>query len=98
MVVKEIRELLPEEAVVFDNPAFDLSIIGSTTEGGAVYDYNSMVKELMVDDDMSEEDAIDFINYKTIRSIGCANSFGVPPTVIHSLENEIIEATCNVEI
>jgi hypothetical protein len=54
---------------VFDNPSFDNSIIGITTDGRAVYDYEKMVGELMQDDDVSEQEAIDWIEYNTIRAI-----------------------------
>ena len=36
---KNIRLNLDEDAVVFDNPNFDNSIIGVTTDGNVVYDY-----------------------------------------------------------
>lgn len=66
---KDKRLELEEDTIVFDNPNFDNSIIGVTTDGKAVYDYDKMVAELMEDDDISEQEAIDFIDYNTIRAI-----------------------------
>jgi hypothetical protein len=66
---EDVRSELCEDAVVFNNPSFDNSIIGVTTDGQAVYDYEKMVTELMADDGVSEQDAIDWIEYNTIRSI-----------------------------
>lgn len=44
------RELLVEmgyeETVLFENPRYDEAIIGVTSDGNAVYDYELMVSEL----------------------------------------------------
>lgn len=66
---KEVRLELDEDAIVFNNPSFDNSIIGTTIDGQAVYDYEKMVEELMRDDDISEQEAIDWIDYNTIRAL-----------------------------
>lgn len=58
-----------EEAIVFDNPDYDDAIIGYTTDCCAVYDYDQMVVSLMEQDGMTEEEAVDFIDYNTIRSL-----------------------------
>jgi hypothetical protein len=68
-VNKDVRSELSQDAVVFDHPSFDNSIIGVTTDGKAVYDYEKMVSELMKDDNVSEQDAIDWIEFNTIRAI-----------------------------
>lgn len=40
MAINEyVRSELDEDTIVFDNPSFDNSIIGITTDGQAVYDY-----------------------------------------------------------
>lgn len=66
---KDIRSELCEDAIVFNNPSFDNSIIGVTTDGQAVYDYEKMVEELMKDEDVSEQESIDWIEYNTIRAL-----------------------------
>ena len=83
---EDIRCLLAEDAIVFDNPAFDNSIIAVTTDGKAVYDYNKMVVELMRDDNISEQDAIDWIEYNTLRVIPYAGDMA--PIVVFTLEGE----------
>jgi hypothetical protein len=60
---------LAEEALRFDNPSFDTAIVGIDYFGRLVYDYDRMIAELMDKDDMTEEEAIDFIDYNTIRSL-----------------------------
>ena len=70
MAINEaVRQELCEDAIVFVSPSFDNAIIGATTDGRAVYDYDKMVVELMNDDDISEQEAIDWIEYNTIRAL-----------------------------
>ena len=74
MINKELREQLfedYEELVLFESPSFDNSIIGVTSDlGTLVYDYNLMVKEFAEENECSEEEAEEFIQYNTIRSLG----------------------------
>ena len=81
-----VRMELDEDAVVFDRPAFDNSIIAVTTDGRAVYDYHKMVVELMEDDGITEEEAIDWIEYNTLRAIPYAGDMA--PIVVFMLEGE----------
>jgi hypothetical protein len=68
-VNQEIRNKLPPDAVVFDNHSYDNSIIGTTFDGRAIYEFNKMVKELMVDEGWTEEEAIEWIEFNTIRAL-----------------------------
>ena len=65
----ELRSELPEEAIVFDNASYDGSIVGVTTDGRVVHDYDKMIEELMQDEGWSYEDAAEWIDYNTIRSL-----------------------------
>lgn len=71
----DLRALLPEEAVVFDNYAYDNSIIGVSTDGRVVYSYEKMIQELMSDEGLSEMEAIEWIDYNTIRVIPYGGEF-----------------------
>lgn len=68
----DIRNLLPDDALVFDNMSYDNAIIGTTFDGRAIYDYDLMVLELMQDEGWSAEDSMDWIEYNTLRSLGYA--------------------------
>ena len=81
MVKPEIRERLDENALVFDNPAYDNSIIGQTFDGRAIYDVEAMAEELAADDEMTIEEAMDFIDYNAIRSLPYAGEKA--PVVVH---------------
>lgn len=83
-VNEDIRLMLDEEAIVFDNPSFDNAIIGTDQDGRAVYDYDLMIAELMSDEDWSAEDAIEWIEYNTLRAIPYAGNMA--PIVIYRLE------------
>jgi hypothetical protein len=67
------RELLIEmgleEAIVFESPDYDDAIVGyDVCSERVVYDYDLMVESLMGGaDDMDFDDAIDFIEYNTVR-------------------------------
>lgn len=65
----KLRALLPEDALVFDNASYDNSIVGVTTDNKVVYDYDKMVEELMEDEGWSYDEAVDWIDYNTIRSL-----------------------------
>lgn len=86
---EDIRAELDEDAIVFDNPSFDNSIVGVTTDGNVVYDYDKMVNELIGDEGISEQDAIDWIEYNTIRSIPYAGEMA--PVVMYSFKEWLYE-------
>ena len=57
-----------EDVAIFENPDYDSAIIGISDDGRVIYDYEMMIQCLMEEDDMSELDAAEFINYNTIRA------------------------------
>ena len=66
---KDIREALPEDSMVFDNASYDNSIIGVSTDGRVIYSFSKMVEELMADNGWSEIEAIEWVEYNTIRAL-----------------------------
>lgn len=81
---EDIRMMLDEEAIVFDNPSFDNAIIAVDQDGRAVYDYDLMVEELMRDEEWTIEDAIEWIEYNTLRAIPYAGDMA--PIIVYRLE------------
>lgn len=65
----EIRNKLPCDAVVFDNMSYDNAIIGATFDGRAIYSFEKMTEELMNDEGWDEQDAIEWIEYNTLRAL-----------------------------
>ena len=80
----ELRSELPEDALVFDNLAYDKAIIGIPTDDRVVYDYDKMVEDLVVNEDFTLEEAIEWIDYNTIRSLPYAGENG-PIIMYHIL-------------
>ena len=72
MTVPEyIRELGydPEDIIYFTNPSYDSAFVGISTDGRAIYDFELMVKYLVNDWKMTEEEAQEFIQYNTVRAL-----------------------------
>ncbi|MDD6827907.1 MAG: hypothetical protein PUE12_17710 [Oscillospiraceae bacterium] len=67
------REILCDmgykNSVIFENPSYDSAIIGISEDERVIYDYDKMIKYLVTEDDMTIEEASDFISYNTIRSL-----------------------------
>lgn len=55
--------------VLFESPNYDNAFIGLTLDDRAVYDYDKMIECLITEDNMTYEEATEFIDYNTIRSL-----------------------------
>ena len=86
--VKELKDLLNElgyeDTVVFENPSYLKAIIGISDDGALCYSYDKMVQCSIEEDKMEEEDAMEFIDYNTIRALPYASSMGVRPIVVYN--------------
>lgn len=58
-----------DEVLIFESPSYSDALIGATEDGRAVYDYLKMVDWLIEQEDMTEEEAEDWIAYNTIRAL-----------------------------
>lgn len=71
--VEELREYLEaqghENTIFFENPSFVKAITGITDSEQLIYDYELMIASAMEEENWSEEEAIEWIDYNTIRSI-----------------------------
>ena len=78
-----------EEAVVFENPGYDSAIIGyDANSERVVYDYDKMDEHLM-DEGRDCDDAVEFIEYNTIRA--CPYMGERAPIVMRAIPQEMIE-------
>lgn len=81
------RELLSDlgfdNLIVFENPDYDDAILGVSSDERVIYDYDKMIACLMLEDDMSVEEAMDFIDYNTLRSLSYAGEGA--PIVMYSI-------------
>ena len=58
-----------EESIVFENPDYDEAIIGTDTDGRVIYSFDKMVNHLVEVDKMTYEEAVEFIEYNTLRAM-----------------------------
>lgn len=65
----DIRDELPDDAVVFDNYAYDNSIIGITLDDRVIYAYENMVEELMEETGWDEIECIEWIEHNAIGAV-----------------------------
>ena len=72
-----LRHLDYADALIFENPDYDTVIIGVSSDNRVIYDYDEMIACLMLEDDMSIEEAMDFIDYNTLRALPYAGE-GAP--------------------
>ena len=74
----EIKELLSDlgygEILLFEDPCYDTAFVGISEDDRAVYDYDLMVEYLMKEDGMDMDEAIEFIDYNTIRALPYYNN------------------------
>ena len=69
-IKEELVELGFENSVILENPNYSSAIVGyDVNSGKVIYSYDLMIGHLTTVDGMTEEEAIEFINYNTIRAI-----------------------------
>ena len=72
MINEQLRKELDEmysQIIVFDNPSYDNSIIGVSTDGCVIYDVDMMIEEFAEENGCTLEEATDFVYYNTVRSL-----------------------------
>ena len=75
-----------EDVVIFENYSYDDALIGVTDDNRAVYDFDKMVAWLVETEGMAEEEAIEWIEYNTIRALPYAGPNA--PIIMYRLEDE----------
>ena len=68
-VVEKIESAGYDAVIIFENPSYETAFVGVSHDERAVYDYDKMVEYLVTQDGMTYEEAADFIDYNTIRSL-----------------------------
>lgn len=58
-----------EDVTIFENPHYDSAIVGMSHDDRVIYDYEKMIEFLMETDGMTYDEAMEFIDYNTIRAI-----------------------------
>lgn len=79
-----LSETYGDDVVHFDGPEFDGGIVGVTTDGRLVYSYEKLVESLAEANGWSREDAVDWIEFNTLRSLPYIH--GKAPVVMNDLD------------
>lgn len=58
-----------EDVQYFINYGYDDALIGVSEDNRAIYDYDKMIEWLINKESLTYEDAVDWINYNTIRAL-----------------------------
>ena len=58
-----------EDVLILKNCSYDDALIGVTDDNRAVYAYDKMVQWLVDQDGMSEEEAVEWIAFNTVRAL-----------------------------
>lgn len=58
-----------EDVVYLVNYSYDDALIGISEDNRAIYDYNKMVEWFIREESFTEEEAVDWISYNTIRAL-----------------------------
>lgn len=58
-----------EDAIIFESPDYDEAIVGVTEDDRVVYAFDLMVEHLKNKCEINSDEAIEFINYNTIRAL-----------------------------
>lgn len=74
-----------EDTVVLESPDYLSAIVGISEEGRLIYSYDKMVEHLMTAENMDAEEAMEFIDYNTIRALPYAGEMA--PIVLYDIEN-----------
>lgn len=74
-----------EGVKIFSDCSYDSALIGVTSDNRAVYNYDLMIEWLMVEDNFTQDEAVEWIDYNTIRALPYAGDDG--PIIMYSLYN-----------
>jgi hypothetical protein len=58
-----------EDVIIFSDFSYDDALIGVSIDNRAVYDFDKMVEWLMFTEDFSYDEAVEWIEYNTIRAL-----------------------------
>ena len=72
-----------DDVIILSDFSYDDALIGVSEDNRAIYDYEKMVEWLMRTQGWNEIDAVEWINYNTIRAIPYAG--GAAPIIMYPL-------------
>lgn len=74
-----------DDVIILDNYDFADAFVGMTNENRAVYDYDKMVRWLINEAEISDIDAVDWIDYNVLRALPYMGDKA--PIILYNLED-----------
>ena len=74
--------------LLFVDHAYDSSILGVTEDGHVVYALNKMIEEFAADENCSTDEAMEWIEYNTLRALPYAQ--GKKPIIVNSVDELLL--------
>lgn len=72
-----------EDVIIFKDYSYDDALIGVSEDDRAIYDYNKMIYWLMKKEGWSQDVAMDWVNYNTLRALPYMGE--AAPIIMYSL-------------
>lgn len=73
------------DIMYLNNPSYENSIIGISYDDRIIYDMKLMIKEIMEKDNITETEAIEFIEYNTLKALSYYEN---APIILYTRGNE----------
>ena len=87
---EDVKELITncgyENVIVFSNPDYASAFVGISEDNRAIYDYDNMIEFLMREYNVTDMEAIEFIDFNTIRALPYIGEGA--PIIVHNLVSE----------
>lgn len=93
MTNNELKEIIREQVgedeadniIVLEGDEFADGCIGISEDNRLVYSFEKLVESLSKQEGITETDAIEWLEYNTIRSLPYMSSYGNIPIIMHDL-------------
>ena len=68
-IIDQVAEINPDSIVLEPRSTFNRAIIGSDPDGRLVYSANKIIRAFTDEDDMTEEEAVEYFEFNTLGTI-----------------------------
>lgn len=82
---EKLSDLGYNDVIVFRDYDYESALVGISDDNRAIYDFDEMIEWLVKNEDFTYDDAVEWIEYNTLRALPYAGSKG--PIVMYSLDS-----------
>ena len=83
----ELKEWLEdqgyEESIVFESPSYRNAVLGISEDGRVIYSERIIIEDMMIDEGMDLESALDYFSYNLLRSLPYMGKMA--PIILHDV-------------